>query len=244
MESNLIILLQLFLAHILTDFVLQPTKWVKHKRRHGSRSKYLYLHTLIAGVLTLLFLMDLQYWYIAIFISFTHFFTDLWKQMFSRDNLKMFLSDQLLHMFAIVLAWLYITSQYDEVIPFLTDFLSSTTNMAVLIGYLIIIFPTGYLIGKATKRWQNEVEDELKRNSLEAAGRYIGIFERILVMTFVLTMNLSAIGFLIAAKSILRFSDKSEIGARKQTEYVLIGTLMSFTVTILVGLLVRQIMLQ
>ncbi len=240
MENDLLILLQLLLAHIITDFVIQPTKWVKDKRIRKGNSPYLYLHCLTAGLLTFIFLMRPEWWYIAVFISFTHFFTDLWKLQFGRDTLKIFIADQILHLFAILLAWLYITSNFDKVIPYLGDFLSSTTALAVLLGYLIVIFPTGFLIGKATVRWQNEVEDDLKKNSLNAAGRYIGIFERILVLTFVLSMNLSAIGFLIAAKSILRFSDKSVAGARKQTEYVLIGTLMSFAITILVGFLVRQ----
>lgn len=244
MENSLIILLQLLLAHVITDFVIQPTRWVKHKRRNKSKSVYLFLHTIIAGLLTLLFLMRWDWWYIALFISFTHFFTDLWKLQFERDSLKIFVSDQLLHLFAIVLAWLYITSNFQNIIPYLSDLIQSETIMAILIGYLIIIFPAGFLIGKATKRWQNEVEDDLRKNSLDSAGRYIGIFERILVLTFILSMNLSAIGFLIAAKSILRFSDKSETGARKQTEYVLIGTLMSFTVTILIGFLVRHIAFQ
>ncbi|TBW29114.1 DUF3307 domain-containing protein [Gramella sp. KN1008] len=241
MENSILILLQLLLAHVITDFVIQPTKWVKHKRRNKSKSKFLYLHALIAGILTLIFLMRIEYWYVALFISFTHFFTDLWKLQFSRDTLKIFISDQVLHLFAIVLAWLWITSNFQNIIPYLSELISSETVMAILIGYLVIIFPAGFLIGKATMRWQNEVEDDLKRNSLDAAGRYIGIFERILVLTFILTLNFSAIGFLIAAKSILRFSDKSETGARKQTEYVLIGTLMSFTITILVGFLVRQV---
>ena len=51
--------------------------------------------------------------------------------------------------------------------------------------------------------------------------------------------QLAAIGFLIAAKSILRYGDKDSKGARKQTEYVLIGTLLSFTMAIIIGLLVR-----
>ncbi len=241
MENSILIFLQLILAHVITDFVIQPTKWVRDKRRKKGKSVYLYLHSLIAGLLTLIFLMNIEYWYIAVFISFTHFFTDLWKLQFSEDTLKIFISDQLLHLFAIVLAWLWITSNFDSIIPFLSDLLRSETVMAILIGYLLIIFPTGFLIGKATKRWQNEVEDDLRKNSLDAAGRYIGIFERILVLTFIITANFSAIGFLIAAKSILRFSDKSETGARKQTEYVLIGTLMSFTVTILIGFLVRHV---
>lgn len=241
MENSVLILLQLLLAHIITDFVIQPTKWVNHKRRHKAKSRFLYLHAFIAGFLTFVFLMRLEWWYIAVFIGLTHFFIDLWKLQFRKDNLKMFVSDQLLHLFAILVAWLYLTSNFSNIIPYFSEIIASQVILAILIGYLFIIFPTGFLIGKATKRWQNEVEDDLKKNSLDAAGRYIGIFERILVLTFILTTNFSAIGFLIAAKSILRFSDKSEVGARKQTEYVLIGTLMSFTITILVGFLVRHI---
>lgn len=241
MENSILVLLQLLLAHVITDFVIQPSKWVNHKRRHKGKSKYLYLHSFIAGLLTLIFLLDFQWWSIAAFIVVTHFFIDLWKLQFDNDNLKMFVSDQLLHLFAIVAAWLYMTSGFQHIFPYIKTVLTSPGILAVIIGYLIIIFPTGFLIGKATKRWQNEVEDDLRKNSLDAAGRYIGIFERVLVLTFILTTNFSAIGFLIAAKSILRFSDKSEIGARKQTEYVLIGTLMSFTITILIGFLVRHI---
>jgi len=237
----MIILLQLLLAHIITDFVLQPTKWVNHKRKHKGKSKFLYLHAVIAGLLTLLFLAKLEWWYVALFIGITHFFIDLWKLQFKTDNLKMFVLDQMLHIIMIFLAWLFLISGFDEVIPVIANLFTSEAFLGILIGYLIIIFPTGFLIGKATKRWQNEVEDDLKKNSLDAAGRFIGIFERILVLTFILTSNFSAIGFLIAAKSILRFSDKSETGARKQTEYVLIGTLMSFTITIIIGFLIRHI---
>src|SRR5690606_23755830 len=111
---------------------------------------------------------------------------------------------------------------FPKLLPGLKGLLNSTGFLAVIGTYLIVIFPTGYLIGKATRRWQDEIEPTYKMNSLEAAGRYIGIFERILVLTFIITDNFAAIGFLIAAKSILRFSDKSETGARKQTEYVLI----------------------
>lgn len=241
MENSMLILLQLLLAHIVTDFVLQPTKWVLHKRKYKAKSVYLYIHALISGFLSLLFLARLEWWYIAVFISITHFFIDLWKLQFKKDDLKMFVSDQILHLFIIAISWLFLTSNFENIIPFISSLFTSEAILGILIGYLLIIFPTGFLIGKATKRWQNEVEDDLRKNSLDAAGRYIGIFERVLVLTFILTTNFSAIGFLIAAKSILRFSDKSETGARKQTEYVLIGTLMSFTITILIGFLVRHI---
>src|SRR5690606_11053625 len=144
----------------------------------------------------------------------------------------------------IFLVWLYLINGFESVFPVVKNILDTPGILAIAGAYLLVIFPAGYLIGKATQRWQDEIERIDENSSLPEAGRYIGIFERILVLTFILTQNFSAIGFLIAAKSILRFSDKTGSGARKQTEYVLIGTLMSFAFTILLGLLVNMIIFQ
>lgn len=241
MENNLLILLQLVLAHILTDFVFQPTKWVLHKRDHKAGSAYLYLHSFLAGLFTYIFLLHLNWWPVAVFIAISHYLIDLLKLQFKKDNLRVFIGDQFLHLLMIVIAWLYLTHSFRMVVPAIRELLTSTRFLAIIIGYLLIIFPTGFLVGKATRRWQYELENSPTESSLEAAGRYIGIFERILVLTFIVTGYFSAIGFLIAAKSILRFSDKSETHTRKQTEYVLIGTLMSFAITIFIGLLIRHI---
>ena len=244
MDNLYLVLLQLLAAHLITDFVLQPGSWIVHKRKFKAKSLYLYLHAFLAGFLSLVFLLNFNLWYVGLAIAVTHFFIDLWKLNQPKDDLKTFLLDQLLHLIIIGLAWLYIISGFQEVGGWISQALNSTKFLAITLAYLFVIFPAGYLIGKATRRWQDEVESTQKQNSLEAAGRYIGIFERILILSFILTQNLPAIGFLIAAKSILRFSDKSDTGARKQTEYVLIGTLMSFAITILAGLLVNYIAFQ
>jgi len=244
MENSLTILLQLLLAHILTDFLLQPRGWINHKRKFKGKSYILILHSLIAGLLTLVFLQDLSLWYLAVILSISHYLIDWWKLAHNKDNLKYFLLDQLFHVIVIFLVWLYLINGFSAVIPAIENILDSPKLLAVVAAYLLVIFPAGYLIGKATQRWQDEIEQIDENSSLPEAGRYIGIFERILVLTFILTQNFSAIGFLIAAKSILRFSDKTGSGARKQTEYVLIGTLMSFAITILLGLLVNMIIFQ
>ncbi len=236
----MLILIQLLLAHLLTDFVLQPNSWIKHKRKYKAKSYFLIIHAIIAGILTVLFLQKLEWWYIGLIITITHFLIDWWKLNQKKDNLKYFILDQFFHLIIIALVWLYLINGFSNILPFLKEVFSSTGILAVIGAYLFVIFPAGFLIGKATKKWQKEIDKAHQKNSLDDAGRYIGIFERILVLTFILTNNFSAIGFLIAAKSILRFSDKSESGARKQTEYVLIGTLISFTITILIGLLVRH----
>ena len=74
---------------------------------------------------------------------------------------------------------------------------------------------------------------------MQNAGNYIGILERLFIFSFIITGHFEAIGFLLAAKSIFRFGDLKEAKDRKLTEYVLIGTLLSFGIALLVGLLVQ-----
>lgn len=82
------------------------------------------------------------------------------------------------------------------------------------------------------RKWAPSVATD---RSLPNAGKWIGYLERILILTFILTGNAEGIGFLLAAKSVFRFGELSKAQDIKTTEYVLIGTLASFTVAILVG---------
>jgi hypothetical protein len=80
------------------------------------------------------------------------------------------------------------------------------------------------------------LEEDASDDSLRNAGKYVGILERLLVFVLIVLDEWSAIGFLITAKSVLRFSDISKAKDRKLTEYILIGTLLSFGLVILIGL--------
>ena len=76
--------------------------------------------------------------------------------------------------------------------------------------------------------------EENKEQSLLQAGHVIGIAERIMAFLFVMVNQYEALGFLIAAKSILRFRDQDTA----RTEYVLVGTLLSFLIAVLTALCV------
>ena len=79
MEVNSVVLLQLLLAHVLTDFVLQSNKMVEHKRKYKAKSWYLYVHSALAGILTYLILQQWSAVLIPVLIGISHFFIDLWK---------------------------------------------------------------------------------------------------------------------------------------------------------------------
>ncbi|MDZ7853283.1 MAG: hypothetical protein U5L98_11735 [Halomonas sp.] len=70
------------------------------------------------------------------------------------------------------------------------------------------------------------------------------MLERLLVLTLVLLDQLTAVGFLLAAKSVLRFGDLRDSRDRKLTEYVLLGTLLSVSTTLVLGMLVRLMLLE
>ena len=65
-----------------------------------------------------------------------------------------------------------------------------------------------------------------------SGGKWIGRFERALIFTLIFIDQPIGIGFLVAAKSILRFEEARQ---QKLAEYVLIGTLLSFSLAIAVA---------
>ncbi len=222
------LLLRLLLAHIFSDFMLQPAGWVTHKLQYRERSRFLYFHILVTGALAYVATWHIDGWKISLLIMVTHYLIDLWK-LYCRNNLFYFVADQLLHVLVIVLGWMIFYHGFNFQI-------AANFNWPIIWLYsfvfAFIIWPVGYFISFATASWRKKLEEDAGE-SLEQAGKYIGMLERILVMIFILTGRYETIGLLIAAKSILRFNESK---ARKHTEYVLIGTMLSFAITLVAGL--------
>lgn len=232
-ELNL--LLRLAVAHLLTDFVLQSTAWINHKKQNKHRSSKLYLHVLLAGATAYLFAGLWSNWWLPLVIMGTHFFIDLWK-LNRPENVLYFIIDQLLHILVIVVIWASIYYDLHTVQDYLVQLLQNTKLWFVIIGYILVTWPLGILIGIASEKWR--IAAEASNDGLQKAGVWIGFFERLLILTFILSNQFAAVGFLIAAKSILRFSDKEN--TQKKTEYVLIGTLMSFAGAAIIGILIAK----
>jgi len=232
-ELNL--LLRLLVAHLLTDFVLQPTAWVNQKKQKKHRSAKLYLHVLVAGITAYLFSGLWDNWWLPLVIMVTHFFIDLWK-LNRPENVRYFIIDQLLHVLVIVIAWATLFYDLHMVWCYVLQLLQNTKLWLIITGYILVTWPLGILIGIATDKWR--IAAEVSKDGLQKAGVWIGFFERLLILTFILSNQFAAVGFLIAAKSILRFSDKEN--TQKKTEYVLIGTLMSFAAAVIIGILISK----
>jgi len=232
----LVLLFQWLAVHFFTDFVLQTKKLIQNKKDHKAASWFLYVHCLLHAGLVYLLLPDKALWQIPAIIFVTHYCIDIWKP-YQKENVFNFIADQLLHIIVIIIIWAIWYQPDNWFIAHLSKWLHDYNFWLITTAYLITIFPLAFILGFTTQRWRKDIEQSFQRSntSLSEAGKWIGIFERILVLTFVINNHFEGIGFLIAAKSILRFNDIKGDAMRKEAEYVLIGTLMSFASSIIIG---------
>lgn len=236
MIDELSVLLRLVIAHLLTDFVLQPVSWVNDKKKRKHRSVKLYLHALVTATVAYLFTAVWAAWWLFPVICITHLLIDIWK-LYQPNQLKYFAIDQALHVLILLVCWMILFNKFNDMVSAVMGLYNNKTFLLILAGYITVTWPLGIMIGIGTEKWR--IKSEVNSEGLAKAGLWIGLFERLLILTFILINQFTAVGFLIAAKSILRFNDKEN--TQKKTEYVLIGTLMSFAASVLLGLMIQHL---
>ena len=209
----------LIAAHVLGDFVFQPDFIAQNKRQ----PLVLLLHAAIHALLAWLLLQSWHCWKVPVFVMIAHAAIDLVKQRYPRESLSAFIADQAAHMLSILILALYLVR--DSIVPDFTGIGYQT--IIEIAGFAAVVrgagFPVAYVSGKLLR------ENGLNFDGLPNGGKLIGYFERALIFLLFVIGHLEGIGFLVAAKSILRFEEAKE---QKQAEYILIGTLLSFSIAI------------
>lgn len=230
-----IALIKLLLAHLLGDFFLQPDQWVAEKEALKLKSNKLYLHIAIHTAMVFLVFFSFDVWKQSLMIGVSHYIIDAGKLLLQNQKNKriLFFVDQVLHLVVIVACWL---DFYDGTIIKI-GFADAPKAWLYIFGGLLLTSPTAVIIKVIIAKFIPSKGSI----SLQNAGKFIGILERLLIYIFVLTNHFEAVGFLLAAKSIFRFGDLKEGNDLKLTEYVLIGTLLSFGTAIAVSLAVAHI---
>lgn len=208
----------LIAAHMIGDFLLQPDWMAERKRRSG----YLLLHALIHAALAYVALQKWACWQASALVFVIHALIDAVKKR-SPDTAAAFVVDQAAHAVGLIgIVWFLRTHMG------MSDFAGNFYKAIIAAGgFVATVRGAGFFVGKFMKRL---VEDsKFTLDGLVNGGRWIGQMERALIFVFLLIGYPEGIGFLVAAKSILRFKETEE---QKMAEYVLIGTLLSFTLAI------------
>lgn len=236
MEIHPLFILQI-IAHLLADYSFQSKKMARKKDQKGFKSKQLGWHILIVTVCHVLLGLDLYFLPVAFAIASTHYIIDGFKpQLLDNKYTKKyaFFIDQTAHLLLLITAvCLYL--EYFIWQP-VFDLGFNTYYLALFAAFLICTKPANILIREIFNTY--DIYFEGGDEDLPNAGRLIGIVERWLVLIFILMGQFAAVGFLIGAKSILRFKDANLL----KTEYVLVGTLLSFGIAVVIAVLLNALL--
>lgn len=263
MINNLFI--NLIIAHVLGDFYLQGVSFCKNKILYSVKGKDLWLHSLVIGIFSWIAIWDLRGWWLALSIMVLHFLID-WSKSYiqikwnvfkieysecvklvdgtnKRHDLWVFLIDQILHIsFIVVFAniWLIANDDWQQ-FGWLQEFaISHPLRTNTIVAMMLALKPANILILLILGACKvNITPTENDGHGNFHSGELIGWLERGLMLLFVVMSQYEAIGFLIAAKSILRFNEASS-GSEK-SEYVLTGTLLSLAIALTLGILILKI---
>lgn len=205
----------LLLAHALADFVFQTRRIALNKHR----LPVLLLHCAIVLALAQGALGRVDAWEVLA-LALAHAAVDGLKARLAAPGLGAFLADQAAHLAMLGALALWRPDLWAGGIWAGLGWLPGL--MALAAGAILATRAGGFAVGFLMRPWAGV---DLPRG-LANGGLLIGLLERGLIFLLVMVDQAAGIGFLIAAKSVLRFETTSK--DQRAGEYVIIGTLASF----------------
>lgn len=225
--NQIYLLITLVTAHIVGDFLFQTSKDVRNKSNYWVFIKHIFIVT----ILSYIFVGIWSNWIIPLIIAVSHTIIDQLKLKSNSGKLNDvvgFVIDQLAHLLIIGIIVLTIGTKTHAGSYWIGEFGSTFLQINIyLSGIILTVLTGGIIIGMLVKPFLQQIK--VNNDGLEKGGELIGRLERLLIFFFVVIGNMTVVGFLIAAKSIFRFGELNDSNNRKQAEYILIGTLYSFS---------------
>ncbi len=224
MNSELLIIL--LIAHVLGDFYFQPQALSDKKKDSYS---HVMLHSLIyAAPILLLFMFKLNWavlWVGLIYI-FAHYAIDTLKYWIetAKNTVWVFVFDQVLHGLS-----LFILSAIFKTLVVYPTLISLLGSLGITFSILIKAILLMLIVLKPANITYKSIFSNFKPVSGEESelktGAVIGNLERLLVLFLLIAGQYTAIGLVIAGKSIARYKKIAE--EKDFAEYYLIGTFYS-----------------
>lgn len=210
----------LLLAHVVADFLLQTSGMIATKRRPAT----LLLHGVIVLVTAQAALGRVDAWE-PLALAAAHIAIDIVKTFALPERLWSFMADQAAHLATLIAVAALAPGLYASGLWAGAAWLPGT--MALLAGLILAAPAGGYAVAMLVRPLA-----EAAPEGLPDGGRLIGLLERGLIFVLIMVGQPAGIGFLIAAKSVLRFESAK---GQHAGEYVIIGTLASFGWAMIAG---------
>ena len=235
----------LIAANLIAEFLLLPDP----EKRSTGRGRLVSVGVHVALAYALVGWWD--HWRLFLAIAGAYTILDFLRTRFGQENIPSFLLERATYAgAALILAVAFghaPASPHASPLYGVARWGEAYLQAIVLVaGAVVTILTSGVLTARIVKPLRKQLSKSDDAGFIEG-GLIIGRLERILIFVLVLSGNSAAIGFLVAAKSILRFGrvgekekdqdreledqgheEKSQ-NPRMESEYIIIGTLASFT---------------
>lgn len=209
----------LMAVHVLGDFYIQSAEVATKKEKLNKYMiRHIVLYTSAFIICFAYFGVDLTF---AFIIGISHLIIDIIakeaKKKFKNEEYRILYIDQIVH---VIVLWIVSSN-----IIYLTKYPSDKVN--IVLALLLLFKPASILISVSLKAIfpEKDDKDELK------IGRYIGYLERTIVFLLCYLNAIGSIGFIIAAKTLVRYKEINDNKEHFQEKY-LIGTLLSTIVAL------------
>ena len=237
--------LLLLAGHFLSDFLFQSSGIARNK---GRKTSALLIHgwwTYVVHAVVLFPFWNAPVLLWVLVLALVHIGIDWLKPRIHRkdgNSLSGFFLDQSYHLITLVaLAWL-ISGRANLQLAVLTPSnVDPYVKLMVVLGGFAFNGKGGTAVVRLILDSFPNLSGQLREDRADAyaMGLMIGILERFILFLMVLLGYWSALGFVIAAKSIARFKELDEKGF---ADYYLIGTLASVLVALLSGVTVNLLL--
>ncbi len=252
-----ILLMALLTGHLIGDFVLQSGGLVERKTKN---LLWIVVHVLIVAGVTWVFLGSVAAWPVILPVAFFHFLIDAAKVKIQRrldtadtksseakdpnHAFMLFLGDQILHLMSLVLIW-FVIRHWFPTTPgnYWVQLWGSqyTKGLILISGFSLGVWGIGAALQYQMAPLAQEVPGNRNKGLLKG-GKTIGLLERTLILIFVLAGKPEGVAFVVAAKSVFRIGDLTNHEDRLHAEYIMIGTLRSFTYALVTVFLMRWLL--
>ena len=232
------LLLKLFAAHLFGDYIVQSPRVADQKHRGAMLGLHVLLHGALLALVSLTEPASTRLWLALAALLAAHAAIDAWTSRLKPRDLRLLVIDQSLHAATLIGAVAVARPLEAAVWARAAAAAGGAARLwTLLAGAGAAVWMGAVVVG----RWVEPFAAHLgeRHPGLARAGRMIGLIERALIFIAVLLRIEALVGFVVAAKAILRFPEIREPGHQALAEYYLVGSLASVLWAVVIGVLTR-----
>jgi len=238
----LLLFLQLYLAHLVADFLLRPDWITRRKTELLPLSSHAAIYVACAAVAVNLGL-NRRVACVILAVAVVRTLLSYAEARLSGEGWLAFAADQAAYLLVVALAAVWVTGSGSGMWEAVRATAMNPIPYLYACAYVGVVFGGGFLVQKVTQSFLATIQSDVAqlKPGLPNAGKYIGWVERVLILTFIVGGYEAAVGFLLAAKALVRYPEIKEDTRGHFAEYFLVGTLTSVGLALIAGIVVNRL---